>query len=311
VNSENIEVVIPAFNGETMISDCISSVMEILPDSRITVVNDFSSDSTARIVSEDFPSVNLISNESNLGFGQSCNIGAFQSNCDWVLLLNQDAILRKINLENIGDITANDKVSVIGGKTEYRNGTLLHNIGFHPTLLRLLFFWPTLPLRFLGLNFGGLYETSPSLYINRSEVEWITGSCLFVRRDLFELQGGFDERFFIYVEEVEHAHRTKKEGFKIIFEPTIISMHENRSGIGMSPFSVYQTIRGQRIFISTNNGKIVSYVFMLSACLSCILSGLISSSLLWWSPKKRTSSWGLLKGGIRALFYGWGPEAGP
>jgi len=306
-----LEVVIPAFNGQDLISDCLSSVMKRLPGTRITVVNDKSSDLTAKIVSEDFPSVKIIHNGSNIGFGQSCNIGAFQSKSEWVLLLNQDAILHNIDLDLVRAITSESDVAVIGGRTEYQNGALLPNIGLFPSLSRFLIYWPTLPLRFLGINIGGLYETNPLLYSETADVQWITGSCLIVRRDLFEQQGGFDKKYFIYVEEVEHAYRSIKSGYRVVFEPSIVSMHENRSGLGMSSFAVFQTIRGQRIFIESNYGKFLSSMLMLFACSVSITFGITASILLWWSPKKRLSAWGLLRGGFRALFSGWGSIAGP
>ena len=114
ISSEFIEVVIPAFNGEDLIKDCISSVAAALPDSRITVVNDCSSDRTSEIVSKEFPNVNIINNEGNIGFGQSCNVGSFQSDRDWVLLLNQDANLINVPVEKeselVFDITSGNSI---------------------------------------------------------------------------------------------------------------------------------------------------------------------------------------------------------
>ncbi len=311
ISSEFIEVVIPAFNGEDLIKDCINSVTSALPDSRITVVNDCSSDMTSEIVSKEFPKVNIINNERNIGFGQSCNVGTFQSDRDWVLLLNQDANLINFDIDRVNELTQKKDVAVIGGRTEYRNGDLLPNIGLYPSIIRILLFWPSLPLRFIGLNTGSLYSNNLSDYESCSDVEWITGSCLLVRRDLFQDHGGFDKKFFIYVEEVDHAMRVQKNGYRVIFDPSIISMHENRAGIGLNSFSVFQTIRGQRIFLNSNYGKLISTIHMFSASISCIIIGLLASSLLWWSSKYFSSSWGLVRGGFRALFEGWSNIAGP
>ena len=244
------DVVIPAYNGSEVISNCIDSVSEILPDSRIIVVDDFSLDDTLEKVRSTHPMVEVLENSENIGFGQTCNAGISHSSSEWVLILNQDATIEKFNFSKIVGIASDPRVDIIGGQILDNNNSRQDNIGRLPNLPMLYLHWPLLPLRFIGFNSASLYENDHGKYAQTLQVPWITGSCLLLRRKSFEKYGGFDSRFFLYVEEFELANRVRNFGNKIIFEPTLISRHENRSGGQITSKAIFHTLRGQRIFIT-------------------------------------------------------------
>tara|TARA_Y100001960_G_scaffold333443_1_gene438600 strand:+ start:466 stop:1380 length:915 start_codon:yes stop_codon:yes gene_type:complete len=304
VSFESPDVVIPAYNGAKIISSSISSVLDILPDSNIIVVDDFSQDETFDHVSRNHPEVQLVKNDSNIGFGQTCNAGISHTNSEWVLILNQDACLLSLDIKEISNILSDPDVDIVGGKILDNSQHLQLNIGKRPKLPRLFLHWPFLPIRYAGIDVANLYDNDSSKYTKSHSVPWISGACLLIRRESFIQSNGFDSRYFLYVEELEYANRIGKSGGKIFFEPSMVASHSDRSGGPITSKAVFHTLRGQRIFVSSEFGALSSIPFMISASISCILWGLVSFIPLSLVGRYR-SSIGLFSGGLKALFLGW------
>ena len=105
-----IAVLIVTYNGEEYISDCIGSLLGHFSQDEIYIVDNCSSDDTIEILESSFPSINIIKNPENSGFGTACNLGTQSIDCDLVMFLNQDAKLISFDKKAIRSIFQSGKI---------------------------------------------------------------------------------------------------------------------------------------------------------------------------------------------------------
>src|SRR5688572_30625035 len=125
-------VVIPAWNGERHLEACLQALLAQgdAPD-EVIVVDNASVDGSATVVREQFPSVRLICNETNLGFSGGCNVGIAAAQGEIVVLLNQDAVVEAGWLQALMEAMHSEPaVGIAGGKAFYPDGRLQHAGGF-------------------------------------------------------------------------------------------------------------------------------------------------------------------------------------
>lgn len=182
----------------------------------VIVVDNASDDGSVELLKEKFPSVKLIVNEKNLGFGKANNIGLALSKGEFILLINPDTIIQEDTLTKMFSfLESNDKAGLAGCKILNPDGTL-------QLACRRSFPGPwTSFCKVTGLSnlfpdsrFFARYNLT-YLDENKSyEVDAISGSFMMMRREVYEKVGGFDEQFFMYGEDLDLCYRVQKAGFK-------------------------------------------------------------------------------------------------
>jgi GT2 family glycosyltransferase len=201
-----IEVLIPSFNGRDLLAKHLPEVIaNSQGKARITVVDDGSTDDTSTFLSKEFPEINLIANEKNLGFTKSVNLGFKEIKSDLVVLLNNDVSPAKNYLESALKYFDNDQV-------------------FAVTLNETTSSWPK--VRFSGkLQYTrGEDKESPRYSA------WASGGSAIFRRSLWEKLGGFDEVYSPgYWEDIDIGWRAWKAGYFIIWDPDAKVEHQHES----------------------------------------------------------------------------------
>ena len=107
-----IAVLIVTYNGEEYISECIGSLLDHFNQDEIYIVDNCSSDDTIEILESSFPSLNIIKNSRNYGFGAACNLGTKSIDSDLVMVLNQDAKLISFDKKTIRSIFQGGEIGV-------------------------------------------------------------------------------------------------------------------------------------------------------------------------------------------------------
>lgn len=219
-----LSIVIVTWNCATFIGDCLDSIEGngLREAFEVIVVDNHSSDATCEVIRQAHPTVTLISLPDNLGFGHANNVGIARARGEHVLVLNPDTILTPGTLERcLTHLNEHPDVAAVGGELLNEDGSLQAAYFPFPSPLYILVF---------ALGFGTPYfewwkrRVYKPLSVAR-DVDWISGTFMVVRRTAIDQVGGFDERFFFYVEETEWCYRMKKAGWRIHFLSDVQVFH--------------------------------------------------------------------------------------
>jgi N-acetylglucosaminyl-diphospho-decaprenol L-rhamnosyltransferase len=215
-------IVIVSYNVRDLLRDCLRT----LADQRVIVVDNASADGSAAMVRTEFPTVELIANTDNRGFAAACNQGIATSTEDFVLILNPDTLVTAAALRKLSDIMqAEPRTGACGPRILNPNGSLQPSCRRFPTLPRLLLDEFSFGKLFPRSKFFGDYRMTWWAHDEPREVDQLMGAALLLRRKALEQVGVFDERFFMYFEEVDLCVRLHNAGWKILFVPDAQVMH--------------------------------------------------------------------------------------
>src|SRR3989338_5984340 len=213
--------------------------------------------------------IKLIQNKENLGFGKGCNLGAKSAKGKYVLFLNSDTqVFDKGFLSMIDFLDKNSNVAVLGGKLENNDGSIQRSCGKFYNLFNLL-------IMLLGLERFGFLRSSPNKI---QKVDWVSGACMMVRADIFEKLTGFDEKLFMYMEDMEICFRANKLGFVTYFYPNVKLKHKSL-GSSNRTFAIINIYKGILYFYSkhkTHLEYLVAKLFLITKAGILILVGLLT-----------------------------------
>jgi GT2 family glycosyltransferase len=203
---------------------------------QVVVVDNASGDGSAEMVAAEYPNVELHASERNLGFAAATNLGIRSQSAPYVLALNPDTRLTEGALETIlAVMDAHPEVAVAGCKLVLEDGSFDH-------AARRSF--PT-PLSALG-HFSGLGRrrgapASLTAYrapeVDSGPVDAVNGAFMLIRRDAFDQVGGFDEGYWMYMEDLDLCYRLSEAGWITWYEPgaTVIHVKGGTTGGRRSP----------------------------------------------------------------------------
>ncbi|HSL84159.1 MAG TPA: glycosyltransferase family 2 protein, partial [Thermoanaerobaculia bacterium] len=199
--------------------------------SEVVVVDDGSRDSTAAVVGERFPKVEVIRSDIARGFTASVNRGLAHVGGDVLLLLNSDTEVQAGWQEAVrGAFSAEGGLGIVGAQLYYPDGAPQWSGGAVPN-------WAWLFVLASGL--AGVFRYLPGYrrvrsleHGGRREVHWVTGAALAMRREVWEAVGAFDEEFRLYCQDLDYCHRAKREGWTVRIVPDFKVLHHHGATIG-------------------------------------------------------------------------------
>ena len=195
-------------------------------DMDVTVVDNASGDGSAEIVSTEFQWVRLIRNDRNAGFGKAHNQAMRGASGRYLLILNSDAIPEPGALRTLVDfLEAHPRVAVAGPKLRHPDGSVQPSRRRFPTLATL--FLESTQLQRLSPDNAVLrrYFVADRSDDDAQEVDWLVGACLCVRDSAARAVGLFDERFFVYSEELDWCRRFRAAGWGVAYVPSAEVVH--------------------------------------------------------------------------------------
>ena len=239
-----VAAVVVTYDALPWIEKCLESVRGI----DTVVVDNGSSDGTVETVRERFPTVRVIEAE-NRGLGAGWNRGIAETDAEHVLVLNADAWLVEDALEALLDAAGrHPRAAVIGPRLLNPDGSLQRSVRGFPTAWRLATEY--LYLRKLAPRSKALNAFYGAGFDHGSErvVDWVMGSCMFVRRAAFDDVGPFDERYFLFSEEVDWMRRAADRGWSVVFTPDACCVHMGGASHGGRLFR--ENVRGNLRYLS-------------------------------------------------------------
>ncbi len=234
MNRPDVSIIIVSWNTRTYLARCLAAIPRAVENlaMEVIVVDNGSSDGTQTMLAEEFPQVQAIRSRENLGFGRANNVGARASRGRTLLLLNSDCELGAGALTSM--VAELDKDASLGGvlcRLLSGDGTLqpsLHRSFPCPwSLIGDLFFLSS--LRYALYRSPSLHPwlLQPTIRAHHraQDVAWGGGACILIRRDVFEAVGGFDERFFMYCEDMDLCKRIRDAGYRLRYLPEPFAIH--------------------------------------------------------------------------------------
>jgi GT2 family glycosyltransferase len=263
----DVSVVIVSWNTKEMLKNCLSSLDNIVDVKhvKIIVVDNASSDGSAHMVKSDYQHVKLINSGGNIGFGRANNLAANCVDTPYVLFLNPDTIVLKDSIRSMVDfLELNKSVGAIGCKMKSPDGTV-HPLGLQwfpnplTELINLLFI--------SSETVGRLKKYLPLKDPNKSGyVKKLYGGCLMLRKSNLDQVGWFDERFFMYGEDVDLCRRISDSGWKLYYlsETVIIHLCAGASSEAGSNFSTLMKCESISKLIQKYNGNLGRILYIIS-----------------------------------------------
>jgi len=201
------DTVIVSYQSEREIGDLLDDLRRIAPAHRIVVVDNASTDASARIVRERHPEVTLLANRENVGYARAANQGIAAGDADFVFLLNPDIRLPDPAFHEVmlAGIRTDARVAAVG-PLQYQLWRGREHLNHTWS------YWsPRALAYFVARSFGlakGARAPLPTAFLN--------AGCLLLRRSAFDEVGGFDERYFLYGEEPDLFLKLRRYGYRAL-----------------------------------------------------------------------------------------------
>jgi GT2 family glycosyltransferase len=170
--------------------------------------------------------VRVLRNQTNRGFAAAANQGAAETAAEWVLFVNPDVHLRPGDVTTLLRGVPDDVAAVAPLQVDEHGSPKPETGGYRPSLARYAM-WALVPVRFHRRLGPWLAPPWPHGDI---ELDWVSGALLGIRKTVFDRLGGFDERFFLYHEDVDFGSRARRAGYRILCRPSVRLHHEVAHG---------------------------------------------------------------------------------
>ncbi|UCB51985.1 MAG: glycosyltransferase family 2 protein [Candidatus Zixiibacteriota bacterium] len=230
----DLSVIIVNYKTKDLLDRCLQSLLRSTQaaEFEIIVIDNNSRDGSIHMLEKEYPQVTLIKNQENLGFAKACNQGIRIAEGKYVFILNPDTLIEDNTLANIIDfMESNPKVGIGGCHIYSRRGKPQSCFYKFPTLLsyfsRMLSLFRILPRSRLTQEFFWEY---PDDNIARP-VDRVLGAAMVLRKEAVEQIGLFDERYFMYAEELDLCYRARQGGWEVypIPDTEVIHYHQQSS----------------------------------------------------------------------------------
>ncbi len=219
-SKKSLTISIVSWNTKDLTRNCIKSIYEAERDFalRIIVVDNNSSDGSAKAMRKAYPEVLVLENETNKGFAAANNQALAVSDSDFFLLLNPDTIVNKDSLKDMLDFLVHHvTVGAVGPRLVYPDGSLQKSYSTQfPSLAMIL------------SHHGLLKDPDPphkTVLKKPMPVACLMGACLMLRRRAIEDVGPMDEAFFLIYEEADWCYRLNKSGWLVYYLPQSTVVH--------------------------------------------------------------------------------------
>jgi len=206
-------IIIVHRNGFDRLKSVVDSALKASDSSNeIIIVDNASTDNSISHISGIYPTIKIIKNKFNLGYGHAANQGISSGKGKYFLICNNDIILPLNIFKDLKELFIKEpKAGIISGQQTSPEGQLIRTSSVRPSLLS----------EFDGI--GRLNHSKDPQKI--AKVGILRGACLAVRKELIEDIGAFDEDFFFYFEDTEWCIRANKNGWKVLLHPEIRIPH--------------------------------------------------------------------------------------
>jgi len=229
VKSGVVSVVIVNYRGAEDTIACVAGLRELeWPDDQleIVVVDNASGDGSAAAIRAAAPDITLVESPENTGFAGGCNLGITSSCGQYIALINSDARPDAGWLAaGVGSMRSDPSVAAVASKVLDWDGQRIDYVGGS--------------LNFVGQGYKAeVGQLDDGSWDKPRDVLFFTGSAAVIRRDVFDMLGGFDEQYFMFFEDVDLGWRINLAGYRVRYEPKSIVFHKHH--VSIAKFGSYR-----------------------------------------------------------------------
>jgi len=219
-------------NTRDFLRDCLASIeaQDFAGGISTWVIDNGSTDGSAEMVIAEFPSINLVWNSRNTGYARACNKGIGLTREPYILILNSDVVLSPDTVAQLVEFLDGDpRAGVVGPRILNSDGSLQYSCRKFPSIKE------SFVHAFVGLfraenPYSTTYKMMDMNSKAETKVDWVSGAFMALRRDALSDIGAFDEKYFMYVEDVDLCWRIWQAGWTVSYMPKAAVVHH----IGMS-----------------------------------------------------------------------------
>jgi len=223
--TNDLDVVIVSYNTRADTLTCLTSLFEAAPTglSRVWVVDNASSDGSVDAVRRAWPAVDVVALERNIGFGAANNVAIRRSTASIVLLLNSDTTVPKGSIDTL--VARLDATGVVAAGPRLVDARGRPEVSFGPMLSPTAEIVQRLRVQMAARSSRWAQRYIDRLVSTERDVDWVSGACLLVRREAALAAGLFDERYFLYEEDVDFCSALRARGGRVLFTPRAEVVH--------------------------------------------------------------------------------------
>ena len=246
-----VTVVIPNYNGEKYLVPCLASLYEeTRAEIKVIVVDNGSKDDSLNRAIKLYPQTRIIRLDRNYGFCRAVNEGITASDTEYVLLLNNDTLVRKGYVEALlRRIERSEKIFSVEAKMlQYQDEARIDSAGTYYNAL--------------GWAFARGKDQSAKKYNYCVKTFAACGGAAIYRRKVFDEIGLFDERHFAYLEDIDIGYRARLYGYVNVYEPKaeVVHVGSASSGSRYNEFKVEHSSKNNIYLIYKNMPTFLIYV---------------------------------------------------
>lgn len=291
-------LIIPNWNGKRFLKDCLGTLLEQdYPNFEIILVDNNSTDDSVAYVRKNFPSVRIVENRKNLGFGAGVNSGIRVAKGEYLVTLNNDMTFRKDCLSELVKAAESDtRIGIVDGMwLSAKEPKLIQHLdgASFPKIIPGISFNKITNL--LGDTLNQHLEEDKGQYKELIDVDGVSG---LIKREVIDKVGLYDEKFFFTYEDADLSYRAKKAGYRVVINPKAKIWHVWGGSANIAtPFFVYYSYRGKLRFGLKHFNGFKKIAFVVSSIIQlpflCMRSIIVGKPNLipplfgayWWNVK--------------------------
>jgi len=278
-----LSIILLSYNTASLTKNCIESIIKETGEDikyEIIVFDNASSDETSsviKILAAKDDNIKFVQNKENLGFAKGNNHAVKFARGKYLLFLNTDTVVLDRAVTKLFKFYKDNEneIHFIGGKLLNKDLTDQPSCG---PFYNLFVVFAAL---FLKGDYWGLTRSSPD---NLIKTDWVSGACILTRKDIFLKVGGFDEKIFMYMEEIDLLYRANIQGYTTYFYPEARFIHFGSSSSEGRTYPIIQVYKGFIYFYQKHHSSlsfaILKGMLQLKASLALTVGRLTKNSYL-------------------------------
>ena len=231
---KKVFTIIVNWNGYRDTLICLASLAKTskrFADCTVVVVDNGSTNESVAEIRKKFPKITLLTTGKNLGFTGGNNFGiayALKHGADFVWLLNNDTFVQENALSFVKSFD-DPRIGICGSKIYFAPEHEFHFDRYEKNERGKVFWYAggIVDWQNMYASHRGVDEVDHGQYDTTAETQFITGCSMLIRRELIEKIGLLDDRYYLYLEDLDYCLRAKRAGYTLLYVPTSILWHVN------------------------------------------------------------------------------------